>query len=161
MDRPDSHRIPEAAAALGYAGALPFIIAATAVWMIAPDLRAVTVQFLVGFGVVLLSFTGGVRWGLAMRAEGGPTFLQLLIAAVPAGISWITIFLGTIWPGLAIGPIVQLVLLIVAFGILLWSDFIATHAGEAPQWYIGFRAPLTILVELSLIAALVNLLLAG
>ncbi len=115
---------------------------------------------LIGFSVVILSFMGGVRWGIATSREGGPTFPQLTIAIVPAAVSWVALMIGSDLVGLEqSATAVQLALMIVAFVLLLLSDLKITRAGEAPDWYPGLRIPLTLLVEAALIGALVNVLL--
>ncbi len=156
MERGQSNRIPESAAALGYAGALPFVLAAAGVWMLDESARPTAIAVLLGFALMILSFMGGVRWGLAMRFEGGPTFPQLLISVIPAAIAFVVYLTGVFWGQTGPVLIAQFVILIVAFAGLLWSDFLATRQGEAPSWYPGLRVPLTILVEASLVAALVR-----
>lgn len=150
-------RIPQAAAALGYAGAIPFIVAALLSWFPDPFVSETAVVMLIGFSVVILSFMGGVRWGIATSLESGPTFPQLTISIVPAAVSWIALVLGSHIAGLGSdASAVQLGLMIVAFILLLLSDLQITRAGEAPDWYPGLRIPLTLLVEAALIGALVK-----
>lgn len=151
-------RIPQAAAALGYAGAIPFIVASIISWFPDPGTTYKAITVLVGLSIVMLSFMGGVRWGIATSLEGGPTFPQLLIAIMPAIISWAALLLGTDLAGLGEdAAAVQLSLMIVAFVLLLVSDMQITKAGQAPDWYPGLRIPLTVLVELALIAGLVKI----
>ncbi|MFP3944116.1 MAG: DUF3429 domain-containing protein [Alphaproteobacteria bacterium] len=152
-------RIPQSAAALGYAGAIPFIVASLLSWFPDPLVSEAAIVMLIGFSVVILSFMGGVRWGIATSLESGPTFPQLTIAIVPAAVSWIAMILGSDMVGLGENAAaVQLVLMIVAFILLLLSDLQITRAGEAPDWYPGLRIPLTLLVEASLIGALVKVI---
>jgi hypothetical protein len=150
-------RIPQAAAALGYAGAIPFIVASLLSWFPDPAVTHTAIVMLIGFSVVILSFMGGVRWGIATSLESGPTFPQLTIAIVPAAVSWVALILGSDIVDLGKDAYaVQLGLMIVAFILLLLSDLQITRSGEAPDWYPGLRIPLTLLVEAALIAGLVK-----
>lgn len=153
-------RIPQAAAALGYAGAIPFIVTSLLSWFPDPLVSRAAIIMLIGFSVVILSFMGGVRWGIATSREGGPTFPQLTIAIVPAAVSWIALIIGSDMMDLGESAhATQLSLMIVAFILLLLSDLKITRAGEAPDWYPGLRIPLTLLVEAALICALVKVVL--
>jgi len=153
-DKPQTVSIPQAAAALGYAGALPFIIAATAVWILGEEMSTRSLLVLIGFGALILSFLGGVRWGLAMLGPEGPTFRELTISVIPTVIAWAALLVNSISPE---GPYaVPLGILMVGLLVQLWSDHRAATRGLAPGWYPGLRIPLTILVVLSLGAALVR-----
>ncbi|MFW6027245.1 MAG: DUF3429 family protein [bacterium] len=83
-----SRPIPQAAAAFAYAGALPFVVTAFLCWYpietFEPgSLARTSVETMLGFSVVILSFMGGVRWGIAAGAAGGPRFSHLLVSIVP------------------------------------------------------------------------------
>ncbi|MGF1453787.1 MAG: DUF3429 domain-containing protein [Alphaproteobacteria bacterium] len=152
-------RIPEPAAALGYLGALPFVVCATAIWLGAAEIREPIVTLIAALGAVLLAFMGGVRWGLAMGDEGGPGFLALGISVTPAIISGVALLLIILGPGAITTTAAALGLLVVSLLALLWSDLAATCAGDAPEWYPGLRIPLTALVVVSLIASLARIVL--
>ncbi len=154
-----SNRIPEPAAALGYLGALPFVVCATAIWLLDTEMRLQIINLVIALGTVLLAFMGGVRWGLAMRMGDGPTFAALGISIAPAMLGGVVFLLTIIWPDDLTVMTGQLGLLIAAFLILLASDFQATRTGEAPDWYPGLRVPLTALVVASMVAAVARLVL--
>ena len=65
--RPSSE-LPAYATALGYGGLLPFIACGLSMLLL-PDagMRHVAGRVLVGYGAVILSFLGGVHWGLVLR----------------------------------------------------------------------------------------------
>lgn len=160
FDRP----IPQAAAAFAYAGALPFILSAVICWYPSDSFEAGTlartaIETLLGFSVVILSFMGGVRWGIAASAPDGPSFNHLVIAIVPPAVAWLAMVLASDWMN-AVAPlgdyrhILQLSVMIVTFLILLIADL--RVKGEVPEWYPGLRIPWTLLVEASLIAALLR-----
>ncbi|MFP3943776.1 MAG: DUF3429 domain-containing protein [Alphaproteobacteria bacterium] len=168
-----SRPIPQAAAAFAYAGALPFVVTAFLCWypvdtFDAGSLARTSVETMLGFSVVILSFMGGVRWGIAAGAAGGPRFSHLLVSIVPPAVAWLAMVLASDWmysyagwfdqfaPNLLDNwrHAAQLIMMIAAFWILLMSD--RRLKDELPAWYLGWRVPWTVLVELSLIAGLVR-----
>jgi hypothetical protein len=58
---------------LGYAGLLPFVFGALLVWLVHADVHAYAALALSIYAAVILSFLGGMHWGLAMRQEKPPT----------------------------------------------------------------------------------------
>ncbi len=151
--------VPLGAAILGFLGAVPFVVLSVALWTdgLLPRLPFNPFLALTYYAAIILSFMGGVRWGLAMAAPDGPAFAQLLLSVTPALIAWaalVIMSMGLTLPYLATG----LALLILSFLALLWSDLKASRTGLAPAWYPALRIPLTTLVTLSLSIALAGLL---
>ena len=133
------------------AGVLPFI-ASVLLLFAADDLRAEAMRSLLGYGAVILSFLGGVRWGLAI-AESSPfenSFRnrQLVISVLPSIVAWMALLL----------PVpVSLWLLAASFLSLLWLDRRAGREGLMPGWYVRLRLPLSIAVVCSLILGISTL----
>ena len=76
--------IPPAALTLGLAGLLPFAACAAAAHALPPGQQGVALQALAGYGAVILSFFGGVRWGLVIRGPAkGALFPRLVPPASP------------------------------------------------------------------------------
>lgn len=141
-----SSGLPQSAAVLAYAGALPLIIAALLVWLRPADLGASATRFMLVYGGLLIAFFGGVRWGIAVMRGGGPTFAGLLGGAVPLAIAMPLFFLDSVTMRFAI--------IMIALPILLWDDLRATKRGSgAPDWYLGVRTPLTLLMTASFLIA--------
>jgi hypothetical protein len=72
---------------LGYAGLLPFVLGAALVWLVHPEAHAYATLGLAGYAAVILSFLGGIHWGLAMREPAPPTPV-LLWGVVPSLVAW-------------------------------------------------------------------------
>ncbi len=140
------HLVPPAAKWLGAAGAIPFVFLAVAGPFLDGALRADASFALAAYGAVILSFLGGVHWGLAI-AGSGPRANQeallrpLTVSVVPSLIAWFALFLPT-----AAG----LLVLAGAFAVMLLVDLLASRSGQAPAWYPTLRWPLTIAVAASL-----------
>ncbi len=134
--------VPDPAALLGLAGLLPFVVGALATLDGGP-LGRWAPSALLGYSAVILSFMGGVHWGLAMAAER-PSWLRYGASVVPALLGWAALLIGG---GLAF------LLLVASFASLLAYDLGAVRAGEAPAWYPRLRWPSTLVVTLCLLLA--------
>lgn len=136
-----SDRVPSPALWLGAAGALPFIALALAVRFAPVPGNFVAETLLTGYGIVILSFMGGVHWGLAMRDHRA---WQYAASVVPALYAWPALWLSaeTGWLYLAAG-----------FALLLAFDFWSGLRGWTPFWYARLRPPLTLAAVGSLLFA--------
>lgn len=144
-----SDAMPWAARWLGGAGLIPFILAATLTYT-APDavhrLRAADAGMI--YGAVILSFLGGIRWGLAL----GPLYardrnLQIAISVVPSLVGW---------GALLVAHVAGALMLIAGFVGMLLLDALIGREGRAPDWFFGLRLILTTGAVLCLIALLIS-----
>ena len=143
--------LPQAAAVLAYAGSLPVIVASLLVLLRPSDFGPGAVEFMLTFGGLLIAFFGGVRWGIAVMGRDGPTFRGLMGGVVPILLALPLFYFGS--------DIVRFVIIIVALPVLLWDDLKATRRGSgAPEWYLGVRTPLTILMTVSFVVAFIQVL---
>lgn len=138
--------VPIAAERLGLAGLLPFI-AATLIVVAGGPWRAWAETALLGYGAVILSFMGGVHWGMAIAVPG--------VSATRLAWSVVWALIG--WVGLLAGGDLGLLLVAAGFVGLFAYDRRATRRDEAPPWYPALRRPLTAVV----VACLVLAMLAG
>lgn len=154
MDDGSTRRIPDAALALGLAGALPFVGAAAVIWLgREPEhIRWALVAVLV-YGAVILSFLGGIRWGTAM----GPysprrTAAEFTLSIFPALAAWLA---------LLIPPVPALALLIAAFLLQVLWDVTSVQTGRLPAWFGRLRIGLTAVVVLCLLLILGRLIMTS
>jgi hypothetical protein len=56
---------------LGYAGLIPFVAGAALAWLVQPELRPFTAAALSAYAAVIVSFLGGIHWGIGFR-DGTP-----------------------------------------------------------------------------------------
>lgn len=61
---------PALALRLGYAGLIPFVLGAALTWVVRPDAHPYVVDALAKYAAVIVSFLGGIHWGLRMRPSG-------------------------------------------------------------------------------------------
>lgn len=132
---------------LGYAGLIPFL-AFTFGGLL--DVYAEhSLRLFVLYSALILSFLGGVQWGLAMAREDSPTRL-LHWSMVPTIIGVLLLFAG-VW----ITPLTMLVVLGLAH--LFWLNFEKRHLGHH-LWYIELRSRLTFtVVALHVILIIISL----
>lgn len=102
------------------------------------------------YGAALIVFFGGVRWGVAVMRPEGPGMRSLLgaglplLAALPLFLPW-----ALQWKFVAIMALTA---------ALLIDDLKTTRrGGGAPDWYLAVRLPLTVLIEIAFLVALVGL----
>lgn len=96
---------------LAYAGLLPFVLGALLVWLVRPEVHPYVALALAAYGAVVLSFLGGIHWGLAMRQPQAPTRV-LLWGVVPSLVAWP----ATLMPPDA-GLVVQGLMLLACYGV--------------------------------------------
>ena len=153
--------IPGAAYRLGLAGLIPFYAGVLALWMtpsLLPMSAALAAHRLeLFYAAIILSFMGGVRWGLAMDREDD---LGLALSTTPALIAWLAL-----WPtgvlGIAPTAPVRYGVLMLAFLVLMIADVRASAEGDAPEWYGSLRVRLTFAVALALALTMIRLQMLG
>jgi hypothetical protein len=77
---------------LGYAGLLPFVAGALLVWLVREDAHPYVALALAAYGAVIVSFLGGIHWGLAFRHAEPPTHL-LAWGVVPSIVAWLAVMM--------------------------------------------------------------------
>lgn len=137
--------IPRPACYFGYAGVIPFAVLSLLMLVGPVELQAQLHETLVFYGVAIISFMGGVHWGLAMNCaeDSKSKMVRYGVSVVPALVGWVTFFIAVS---------VQLIWLAAAFATLLIVDTYSVRLGYAPIWYARLRRNLTVLVVAFLIA---------
>ena len=141
-------QIPTSAFWLGWLGVIPFaaLSALTLVdasqWTTFEQTRAM--ETLIIYGMIILSFMGGVQWGLEMSRPDGNGATGFAASVTPAliafGASFVSMFAA-------------LLILIAGFLILLAYDMARIRAGIGPVWYGALRIQLSTAVVICLAAA--------
>ena len=128
--------IPPPALALGLGGLVPFAAGATAAWLPHAGLAAVGLAALGAYGAVILSFLGGVRWGVELFDEAA------LARWTPLGLSVLPSLVA--WAALLAPPAPMLALLAAGLVAQYALDRTAVRAGVLPVWYGRLRTVLTV-----------------
>lgn len=149
--------VPATAAWLGGLGVLPFATLSILSLIVAPDLRPAVIFALIGYGALILSFLGGVHWGLAVARFGTMTEprsrnIRLGLSVAPSLTGWLCLLLP---------PVLGLGALTASFLAMLAVDLAAVQRCDAPVWYGRLRLPLTLVVAALLLLAFATLLAPG
>lgn len=123
---------------LSLAGFLPMIGLAGSIYLLGSDhvLSPSLTQLFKTWSIIVLSFLGGIRWGMAMtNSEESPWVLFGTI--VPCAIGWMTLFMDE--------PLSFLILLVAYSAQGAW-DSLSINSGAAPKWFGRIRIWLTLLV---------------
>jgi ABC-type proline/glycine betaine transport system permease subunit len=143
---PADTKVPSSAGWLGGLGAAPFIGLAGAMPFLAGNLRQLVAHALVAYGAIILSFLGGVHWGMAIGSPSstyhGKLKARLTLSVIPSLAAW---------AALLVAETTGLCILAAAIAAMLWVDTRATRMGQAPPWYPKLRIPLTCAVVATLL----------
>ncbi len=133
---------PPPARFLGFAGLLPQIACVAAAWLGPPEWRWSALAIGWAYAALILSFLGGLWWGLAAASPDGgrraPNWLW--VAAVTPSLLALVTFLpwvfGAEWPGSS--------LLLLGSAIILSLLVDARLVTIRPVWWMALRVPLSV-----------------
>jgi len=130
---------------LSIAGAVPFVVFALLLLVMGAKnpLQSLVIDTLTTYGAVILSFLGGIRWGLAMKAAEPETERTALAAStVPAIVGWFSLLMPV--------PYVFAVQ-VLAFAFMGAWDSFSGQRGVFGLWFVKLRTVLTFIVVATLI----------
>ena len=134
-------RVGPVARTLGFAGLLPQFAAVWLSWHGRPEFGpGPGHQFAYIYGALILSFVGGMWWGVAMRRTTGQNRL-VTIAVMPSLVAFFIAFAFSLYGGTFRIP---LFVLGAALILTLPIDRHLFHTGEAPIGWMALRVPLSI-----------------
>ncbi len=135
---PNIASIPHTAAWLGGVGLLPFAVGAV--------MSNITVTadfghwFIIGYGAIILSFLGGIQWGVALSAHR-PGSVAYVVSIVISLVGWAATFLA---------PPLSFIVLGGGFLAALAFDALAVMMFGLPGWFLRLR----FMLSLGVLAAL-------
>ena len=145
--KPSLHA-PTSAKVLGFAGLIPFVGCMLAALLAGETLRPLALQALMAYAAVILSFLGGVHWGLAIAvprrwdSDESLTSVRLAFSIVPSLIAWAALLMP-----LRFGMLVTSL----AIALVLMLDQKAVREGTCPVWYLSLRLALSFGAVISLV----------
>jgi len=141
-------KVPALVIQLGYAGLLPFVALASAVWLVDTKVSALVGLALVGYGASITSFLGAIHWGLAMREPHQQRKAPYVWGVIPSLIAWLALLQK---------PAVGLILL----AMLLWMCYAvdrATYTRYLLRSWLPMRLTLTVVASVSCAGGAIGLL---
>ena len=111
---------------LSHLGLLPFVLGALLVWVVNAEAHPYAALALSAYAGVIVSFLGGIHWGLAFRMTAPPATL-FIWGVVPSLVAW----LAVIMPASA-GLVVHGVMLLVCYAV----DRRVYPVQGAAQWLV-------------------------
>ncbi len=144
---PDSSAVPTAplATGLGYLALIPFAVGATLVWSSNPDVHDLAARGLAAYAAVVVSFIGGIHWGLAFTRPS-PSPRSFVWGVIPALIAWPALLMR-----LPIGLAVVAVTLVACYLVDRWAY---VEAGVAA--WLPLRLRLTIVATICCVVGAVG-----
>ena len=134
--------VPRWAACLGYAGLLPFVVMAAAVWLAPSNYRAQAAHALLGYGATVASFLGALHWGFAMQKQHAPQPGPFLWGVFPSLVAWVALLLP-----LSQGMLALALLLVICLAVD-WRSYPAYGLGT----WLTMRLHLTVVAVVCLLA---------
>jgi hypothetical protein len=124
---------------LGYAGLAPFVLLAALMWLVDSELLPFVAIALGAYAAVIVSFLGGVHWGIGfMKGDAAPRF-HFIWGVIPSLVAWLALMM----PAYAALPLLGLVL-VACYGV----DRQTYPVAELASW-LPMRLRLTVVATLS------------
>jgi len=123
---------------------VPFVAAAFGCWL-DPEIarRGIWLTLGLTYGAIILSFLGGIRWGVGLGGRNrGSEFTLSVLPSLAA------------WTALLLPSIIGVCILIAGFLMQALWDVTGVQTGRLPGWFGKLRMILTTLVVISLLAIL-------
>ena len=136
-------------------GVLPFVAATVALLWPQSHIRIPAIAGMVTYAAVILSFLGGIEWGVALndpyagasRAEKERLrATALVMSTIPSLAGW-----GVLWLP---SPQWQLGAALGLFAVVWAGDLVLARQGLLPAWFVDLRSAITVAVVVTLGAAL-------
>ncbi|RKR06612.1 uncharacterized protein DUF3429 [Kushneria sinocarnis] len=137
-----SSRTPGLPLGLGLAGLLPFLLCAAIVVLMGLPWQAIALQAFIYYSAVILSFLGGIHWGVAMSLDHGGSGEfngRMIMAMAPSLIAW---------PALMLDARFALLALMAGFLLVRLYERQSDSIERLPGWYRALRTLLTVVVVL-------------
>ena len=137
---------------LTFAGAIPFIAFSAALWFAPNQYRSFTVNILTAYAAVILSFLGGIQWGIAINLiDTAPKSARniFLLSVVPSLLAWAMLLLPE--------PRTRILVAIFLFAFVWVIDALLNVQKLIPPWFFKLRSMITVIVITSLAMAIPKL----
>ncbi|WP_322522207.1 DUF3429 domain-containing protein [Guyparkeria halophila] len=125
----------------GYAGLIPFVIPLLVVWF-EPGHAEAAIAAQHAYAALILSFLGGIYWGVAMSRQVVGWFWLSVLPSLWA------------WPALLLPTFAGTVMLAGGFALMLLLDRAARRQDVIREWFFRLRLTLSAVAIVSLLLAM-------
>jgi ABC-type amino acid transport system permease subunit len=126
---------------LAYAGLIPFVGMALLLWLVDPELHPFLALAMAGYGATVVSFLGGIHWGIGFRnvtrMHNAPLF-NFGWGVVPSLLAWVAVTM----PAYAGLPLLALIL------VICYMVDRKAYAEAGLQDWLAMRLHLTVVATL-------------
>lgn len=136
---------------LGLVGLIPFVVGAMMAHLAPMLWQALAVKAFVFYSAIVLSFIGGIHWGVTMSQDryDDPVFnTRLAVATLPSLLAW---------PALLLDYNEAVVILMIGFWLMRLYERHQDGGERLPSWYQALRGALTMPVVLCHLAVVARL----
>lgn len=144
--------VPALPRALGLAGLLPQFACVAALYLGPQEWRYAAQAIAFGYAALIISFLGGLWWGIAAMAPAaqnrrtlGWVWVAAVMPSLVALVAYLPWVFGETWP--------EPSLVMLGGGILMSLAVDAKLRGIAPAWWMALRVPLSLGLGLATVAA--------
>ncbi|MFK7816607.1 MAG: DUF3429 domain-containing protein [Gammaproteobacteria bacterium] len=137
---------------LGYLGLLPFMVSGLLAWI--PEYHHFAIKSITIYAAVIVTFIGGVHWGLAMQASktsndrDDPSIRnQFIFSVIPSLVAWLAVIMAQ--------PYTLIILAICFVSFWYWEK--TTYNKALENWYITLRNQLTLVATLFIVIAWISI----
>lgn len=124
---------------LGYAGLIPFVLLAALMWLVDAELLPFVSIALGGYAATIVSFLGGVHWGIGfMKGDAAPRF-HFVWGVVPSLFAWLALMM----PAYAALPLLGLVV------VACYAVDRKTYPDAGLSMWLALRLRLTVVATAS------------
>ncbi len=134
---------------LTLSGAIPFIACSATLWLAPPTYRGFVTTVLTCYAAVILSFLGGIQWGLAVNLmETAPKSARtmFLLSVIPSLLAWGMLLLPA--------PGSRIIVAIVLFAFVWVIDAMLNLQKLIPAWFFKLRSAISVIVIIALSTAI-------
>ena len=103
--------LSDTARLLGHLGLLPFVGGAALVWVVNAEAQPYATLALAGYAAVIVSFLGGIHWGVAFR-QTAPAASLFIWGVLPSLVAWLAVMMPA-----SAGLVVQGVMLVACYAV--------------------------------------------
>lgn len=119
---------------IGYAGLIPFVASLALCYLGDPPAQQFGIRALGAYAAVILSFIGGIHWGVATQKTTDETVGWYLGSVIPSLLGWLALLLR---------PSATMAVLLLCFLAWFVYERMTPIARTFPAWFVRLRLRLT------------------